>query len=395
MIIDNSTCTLSLLVDNLNAHMMRFRGRAAYLLLSSRRGALQGALSEIFDGSVAPLCILDCRTVAEATDLICASEFVFFTDAETEILSSFFVLALNLLHQRGPAVVSCAVAVRGEANEAGEIEHLPASDVPGVAALGDSTGSSVWGVTAASLAKDLSALALYDPQLDAFATSSVLGELLILQCRTHGVPVYTLPIVGAKETRSLGAVERRKSIKEARSFAVALGITPSVYLGGAPWVAISASCEHLEKVGPTPVECSEYLGPEHPLSSASRRSEMSGMDLPLLAAALGRADLSLQLEAANGPQPGRVRRLIDITARAKRLRPAWDLADVLKHGSVVEFGLTPVPKLMHGRNKLRPQSPTLSKFSTAPTDGGAIPAISAAHEARAGTSLCGCPAASC
>src|SRR5262249_12126084 len=86
VIIDNGTCTLSLLIENLSTHMRRFAGRAAFLILSARRGELQEALFEMFnDGSetpASPLCILDSRAIDEAQQLILASAFVFFVDAE-------------------------------------------------------------------------------------------------------------------------------------------------------------------------------------------------------------------------------------------------------------------------------------------------------------------------
>jgi glycosyltransferase involved in cell wall biosynthesis len=349
VVIDSGACALSLLIENLGSHIERFGDRAAYLLLSSRRGELQEILFEMFSG--APLCILDPQSIDEARQLICASAFAFFVDAETEILTPFFVLALNTLRQQESAVVSCAVAVRGDREESGEIEGLPTGDIPGLAALGEPIGGSVWAVSAASLAKYLSSLELYDAQLDALAPSSSLGQLLMLRCRMNGTPVHVLPIVGAVETQKPGAARRHTGVNETRRFAAELDIVPSVYRGGAAWLAISGFGAHLEPRALAPIENVEFLPPEHPLSFVTTRSEE--VDLPEWAAALGRPDLSLQLEAAKGPSPGRVRCLVDLAIRALRSRPTWDLTDLL-NDRAVEFGLTPVPKRVEASKALTP-----------------------------------------
>jgi glycosyltransferase involved in cell wall biosynthesis len=347
VVIDNGTCSLSLLIENLSSHIRRFAGRATFLVLSLRRGELRDALLKIlnanFEGSTVPLSILDPRDIREARDIISASEYVFFTEAETEILTSFFILALGKLQAQERAVVSSVVATR----RSGEIsiEELPTGDIPGLAALGEPIGGSSWAVTAASLAEDLSSLELYDAQLDALTPSWVMGQLIMQRCRAKGVSIHVLPIVGAVETRENGETRRHMRLSETRRIAEDLGISPTVCKGGAPWFAVSAFGAHVEPICHARLECAGFLPAEHPYFSAvgRTRSEDREKMLPELAAALGRAELSLQLESAAGLRPGRTRDLIDIATRAMRFRPVWDLLPLLEDDDAFEFGLALVP----------------------------------------------------
>jgi glycosyltransferase involved in cell wall biosynthesis len=352
VIIDSGSCTVSLLIENLSSHMKRFGGRAAYLILSTRGSDLQEVLSEIFSGPpempAPPICIFDSRMIEEAHRLIAASTFVFFVDAETEILTSFFMSAVKKLVQEERTVVSCAVAVRQHRDEIGEIGELPIGDIPGLAALGQPIGGAVWAVTAASLAKELSSLELYDQQMDALVPALTLGQCLMERCHLTDIPVHVLPIVGAMETREDGVMRQRHTLNEARRSAASLGIVPSVYKGGAPWFAISALGAGIDVSGPAPIACVDLLQREHPLFSLLTHSEEAasgGSDLPLLAAGLGRPELSLQLEAGKGPLPGRVRLLTDLAIRSMRSRPYPNLAHSLSGENVVEFGLKPMPTL--------------------------------------------------
>ncbi len=360
VVIDRGACSLSLLIANLSSHIKRFGQRAAYLILSSRRGDLQHALFDMFNGAPgsAPvsICVSDSTAVEQAREVILASSSVFFADAETEILTPFFVLALNILSQQNPVVVSCAAAVRRDIGAKPEIEELPSGDIPGLSGIGYPIGGAVWGVSTKGLICELSSLELYDKQMDALNSALVLGQSLMHRCRLSKVPLQILPMVGAVETRTSSDL-RRNHFKEAQLSAAALGISPTVHLGGATWFAMSKSRTHLQRQERVPVECSSFLSPEHPLTSIQVSSENSG--LAELAAAIGRPELSLQIEAGNGTTRERVRQMMALATRSMRLRPTMDLAELLVAGSIMEFGGHPLPEMMD-----RDKKPSLSRNAT-------------------------------
>jgi glycosyltransferase involved in cell wall biosynthesis len=339
VVIDSGTCPLSLLLRNLNSHVKRFGMRAGYLILTSRRGELQDVLLDILESGSdpTPLCILDSRAIEEAQQLIFASTYAFFADAEAEISTPFFVSALDLLSQSQPAVITCAVAIRRDWNQTGEIEELPSGDVPGLSGLGFPIGGSVWAMSAAALANQMSFLRLYDKQLDAITPSLSMGQSMMERCRTASVPIHLLPFVGAVETRGLDAPEVLRNFNEVRASAAALGIEPTVYSGGAPWFAMSAfSARSTEPEAPIEAK---FLPPEHPLNSNDwGNANPETVDLAELAAALCRPGLALQIEASKGPPLRRVRHLKELAARSMRMRPYWDLASELNDGKVIGFG---------------------------------------------------------
>jgi glycosyltransferase involved in cell wall biosynthesis len=351
VMIDSGNCTISRLVENLSSHIKHFGKRGKYLIVSNRGGAFQEILSEIFSGPseipAPPLRILDSKAVEEARQTIIGSEFVFFTDAETEILTPFFVFAFKKLIQEKRAVVSCATAVRQDTDEIGAIQELPSGDIPGLAALGYPIGSAVWAATAASLCQELSVLELYDRQMDTLVPSATLGQCLMEHCHLASIPVHVFPMVGGVETCEGGVIRGRRTLSDARRSAATLGIFSSVYKGGAAWFAISALGAHIEATEPVSVGSLERLPAGYFLSSLLERSKDNlapeGSDLPLLAAALGRPELSLQLETSKGPLPGRVRHLTDFAIRSMRSRHGLELTNSLNE-NIVQFGLKQIPE---------------------------------------------------
>jgi hypothetical protein len=260
--------------------------------------------------------------------------------------TSFFVSAIAALRQKEKAIISCAVAVRQNRNEIGELEELPTGDIPGLAALGEPIGGSVWAITAPKFVEYLSVLDFYDPQLDTLAPSAALGQMLMQQCAKDGVPIRLLPIVGAVETREHDEARRQQGVKLAHHSGTILGIAQSIYRGGAPWYAISAFDAQTKRGEKVPVESSAFLPAQHPYTKLQTQPDQvdGEMDLVPLAATLSRPELSLQLAAAEGPQPGRLRHLIDVATRAVRLRPVWDLTELFNGENLFEFGLAPVPE---------------------------------------------------
>jgi glycosyltransferase involved in cell wall biosynthesis len=337
VIIDNGTCALGHLIDSISLHVRRFGSRAAYLVLSSRRGMITEILSDVLTDHVktcsTSIVIVEPRSLDEAYRLILASSTVFFVDAGTEMLTPFFMFALNTLKGRQRAVVSCVTVVRRSGKSDPEIEELPTGDLPGLSGLGEPIGGAAWGMSAANLAEQVSSLVLYDKEMDEFTSAFILGQHLMHKCRLANVPIHVFPIVGAIERRENDAVKRSTTIKDARIFASAMGITPSVYVGGAAWIAIVTSAANAESAGQFPVECSSFLPPDHPLNWTR-----SDNDLAQLAAALERPELAVQLEASKGPSAGQLRHLAMVAKSSLRQRPSWNLAELMINGEVTEFG---------------------------------------------------------
>lgn len=344
VVVDRGTAALSLLIENLRSHVKRFGGRAAFLVLSARRGELQAILFDMLnsssDGSPGTIIFLDTSMINEVRRVICGSRFVFFMDAEIEMLTPFFLLALNILRQQHSAVVSCAGAVRRERDGNAEIEELPTGDVPGLSALGYPIGGPIWAVSGQSLTEELEALDYYDKYTDLLASASTLGQSLLHRCRLSGVPLHVLPIVGAIETR-YGEDRLLATFSETRKASAALGVPTSVHAGGAPWFAISTFGMHHEGTELKPVESISSLPQDHPLTAF--QSSDGDVDLAALAAAMGRPELSLQIESGNGGAPDRIRSLSEIAIKSRRLRPTLDLSNLLRKGSIIQFGNSPEP----------------------------------------------------
>jgi glycosyltransferase involved in cell wall biosynthesis len=358
-IVDNGECELSLLIENLSSHMKRFGSRAAYLLLSARGEEIHHLLSDVFSGlaeaQVTQFGIVGRAAVAEAFELIKASEFVFFADAEAEILTSFFVTAMGILRRQDPSVVTCAVAERETLDEAGEIRELPTGGIPGLAALGAPIGGAVWAVPAAALKDTLSSLSLYSPHTDEFESAATLGQKVMQKCRKEGVAVQFLPVVGAVETRSTPRRATGASPSDMRRSAETLDIVPSIYAGGASWFAVSGLGANVAGKEQASVPGVRFLPAEHPLVEyLDRRESKSGenANLPALAATLGRLDLSLQMQAGSGALPGDIVRMTDLATRANQMRPKWDLIDLFNPEEVIPFGLGPLPEGEKKREKL-------------------------------------------
>jgi glycosyltransferase involved in cell wall biosynthesis len=348
VVIDNGNCALGLLVDNISVHLKRFGGRAKYLVLSVRSGELREIITEILDNTLTEnrIAVFDVRAAHDACEVIRQSSFVFFIDAETELLSKFFVAALDRVQRCGQGIISCIVATRSGRDETADIQDLPAGIIPGLAALGEPIGGAVWATSSATIADCIGDSEIYDAQADALTSSSALGQLMMMRCQQEGASIDILPIVGAIVTIESEEGMPYPSFDHVRRLAKALSIEPSIYQGRAPWFTISACGAHLDARKAEPIECMKFLPSDHPANSAhSQVNDISSAktDLPALAAALGRPELALQLEAADGPAPDRLRHLTDVAIQALRSRPDWDVVDVMTGGNVFEFGVDRVP----------------------------------------------------
>ncbi len=348
VVIDNGNCALALLVDKVSVQLKRFGGRAKFLVLSVRSGELQEIIVDVLgceteDNDIA---VFDARASRDACELIKRSSCVFFIDAATELLSKFFATALERIHRRGQGIVSCVVATRSGSDEAAEIRDLPAGTIPGLGALGEAIGGAVWAASPATIADLVCESQIYDAQTDTLTPSSLLGQLAMMRCQREGASIDLLPAVGAIATMESDGETPYPSFDRVRRGAEVLGIEPSIYKGRAPWFTISACGAHLDVRKAAPIECMQYLPSDHPaisLHSQGGETNSAKTDLPALAAALGRPELALQLEAASGPAPGRLRHLTDLAVQALRTRPVRDVADVMTGENVFEVGVGLLP----------------------------------------------------
>jgi glycosyltransferase involved in cell wall biosynthesis len=342
VMIDEGNCALQLLIENLATHVKRFSGFAAHIVISSRRDGLQEALFDLFKGTQGPsVRFFDTSGIDEARKIIGKAEFAFFMNADVEMLTPFFVLALDALAREKSAVVTSIGAVRDNRLDDANIEELPTGDVPALSALGRPIGGPIWAASPASLSEEFSSLEFYNKRLDELASSWFLGELLMNRRRMTNGAVELLPIVGAISTRGQNSQLHVMNNQEIRLTAATLGIPRSIYAGGAPWFAISSFGTKSEQPEQTP-RGFPLLPSDHPLSVLDARG--ADNDLAVLSAAVGRTGLALQLQASQGGSAERVQELIDIALDAARRRPAFDLAEALANGNLMEFGRNSFPQ---------------------------------------------------
>lgn len=352
--IDRGNCPLQLLIENLSAHVKRLGRFSEFLVLSNRAGELQHALSDLFTGkNGASAKFFNPSTLAEARELIEKAEFAFFLDADVEMTPSFFVLALDALACDRSSVVTCAGAVRDGRSEKLQIEQLPTGDIPALSALGQPIGGPIWAASPLNLSKQFSSLEYYDRSADELVSSWFLGDILMNRHRMENGTISLLPVVGGMVTRDLHDPFTTKTIDEIRLTAAALDIPRSLCQGGAPWFAInaySASCVDLDyfrlqnAAQPRHMQTDLFssLPDNHPFSILEERGQKG--DYATVAAALGRTELALQLEAVRGGSMERVQELMDTAIEAARRRPTFDLADILARGVLAEFGAEPFPQ---------------------------------------------------
>jgi glycosyltransferase involved in cell wall biosynthesis len=351
VMIDEGNCALQLLIENVVAHVKRFGNFATCLVISSRGGAIQLALSDLFEDAQGPsVRFFDASGIDEAHNIIANSEFAFFMDANVEMLAPFFVLALDVLANRPSAVATCVGAVRYNKSDNILIEQMPTGDIPGLSTFNYRIGGPLWAASPKNLGEELSSLEFYDKHLDVLVSASTLGETFMQRRRLANEVVELLPIVGAVTTRDQLAAPQVKTFEETRIAGAALGIAPSLYAGQAPSVAISAfsaSSEEPERM----LLSDDVAVPVHSLRSLQVPG--GDGDLALLAAALGRPELSVQLEVSRSGSAERIKKLVDVAVEATRLRPVFDLADLLAAGKFAVFGQNSFPEKAGGKEPPR------------------------------------------
>jgi glycosyltransferase involved in cell wall biosynthesis len=332
VVLDNGLCTLSLLEENLKSHAARFGTRAAFLVLTVRRGELQEFLFDLISRlpGMPPgaLCIASPEGMSDARQLMANARHLFLLDAETQVQTPFFALALGRL-EREPGIASCIGAVRHAGNTESQIEQLAAGVVPGLTALGDSVSGNVLAVSVEMFRERLLSLEFLDPRSDLFTPTASLSLRLITWGRVRNIPVHFLPIVGGIETREFGRTPGVIPFQTLAECSPELGISPSVHSGGAAWFALSAFGAHLEQPGPGQIPVARFLAMEHPLRLHQTPGEI---DPAHMAAAMGRLDLSLQLAVSTGANTERTKMLGETAIHALRLRPPIELTKNLPDG---------------------------------------------------------------
>jgi len=335
VIVDDGQCTLSLLIDNLLSHAARFGTRAAYLVLTSRRGDLQEVVFDLINRAprfpAGSLCIASPEGFKEAWKLVLSSKYAFFLEPEVQILTPFFAKACDLLAQK-PGIASCISAVRQASGEAYEIEELPTGAVPGLSALGDPAGGKVIALDTHAVRDQLAEFEFFDRRADNFKSLAAFSRLMFAKCARDGIAAHFLPLVGAHETREPDRARPRAEFQSTIDHCAELDLPTSVYSGGAPWFALSAFGVHVEPAEPRVIDCVQSLPMDHPLRTQNANAH--GQDPAVLAAALGRLDMSLQLAVAAGKSSDQVQHVTNLAMKSWQLRTPIDLAKAISEGGV-------------------------------------------------------------
>jgi glycosyltransferase involved in cell wall biosynthesis len=330
VIVDDGKSLLRPLIENLISHTKRFGRKANYIILSTRAAALTAALSDLFKGfSNANVQIFGAGQIKEAKKVIFESRFAFFMDPDVEILTPFFILGRDALAKDNSRVVTCVGGVHSEQSRDIRIEELPVGNLPGLPVFGHSIGGPVWAICPDAQTTNFSQLELYDSQVDSFIAASKLGELFMYRCRLADVSVHLIPIMGALTKYEGSQNGRAKAMADTRSYTHALGIMPSLSGGAAAWFALSAFAPGLEKSDDDAFAA--VPSPALPIRSTDEKLETK--DYSFLAAALGRTELALQMEASGGTSAERVQRVLNIAAESERRHASLDLAELLAAGT--------------------------------------------------------------
>lgn len=343
--LDRGECTLSFLADILNTHVNSFGTSGVFVVLTDRCGEMLPLMTELLgcegDESRPPIIILDRHMIGDLRDLIISSNCCFVADIETQILSSFFMVARSRIAKSERAIVTCVVAVRSSPEEVGTINEIPTGDIPGLAELGESIGGSVWAITAASLPDIVQSMEFYDKRLGRIRSSSSIGNFAMMQCLTLGVPPTFIPTVGAVTTAQTGVHSRTWTVEDARRAGDMLKPSQSFFRGGASWFAMSAIGAYSEGDEATSLKRLpniDMLASEHPyLGQSSNPTTEGDLDLSTAAASLGRIKLALEMETAVGARPGMARHLIDLAVHAARLCPKYNILDLFEHSVIFGF----------------------------------------------------------
>ncbi|SDB54115.1 glycosyltransferase family 4 protein [Bauldia litoralis] len=337
LIIDDGQIPLGLFADNLARSVESFGSMARIIILSGRKPVLSAFLSPP-DGPAGEdvwqvVSVLGPEQRVEALGTIAAAELVFCVDMEYELRPHFFWAAINLLGSGHASVVSCICATTQEGSEELTVADLPHGDAPAIGILGRSTSSNICAFSSSAIGDVLEASDLVDDELGTYVGTLSIGHTLFIGARKRGQSFLLVPMIGGK-TVWPGWVSKRptNSYREKKRTARDLNLLPSFYPNGAPWLALSSFGSYLEEHGLPQFSGTVSLDDAHPLVSPETKR------LPLLAAALGRPELALQL--ASGPDFAResTEQIIETAEGAIRFRKSFDIAGVLRSERIWAVG---------------------------------------------------------
>ena len=326
VLIDSGTCPVVTLLGNIARMVRRFGSRARVLVLSDRRAAALHTVQEMLSNLVGPEVACfgpDGHSTAHQT--IAAAEIAFFMDADTELLTPFFLMALAQLARPEPVLVTCIGAARGAPEDDLRIEVLSAGDIPGLAALGQIVTGPVWAIAPSRAGWDLSDLVLRDDRHDTVFNAWTLGEAM---ARVVGASrLHLLPMVGAVTT-DRGDLKPLQTVERLRIGARRLGLGSSLHSGGVARFALETFRATVAQPAGALTLRSHPLGKTDPLAQSIAAAEAEG-DLAVMAALCARPDLALQIEAETPKGTGRVEHLIALAVQAERRRPPVELVPAL------------------------------------------------------------------
>jgi glycosyltransferase involved in cell wall biosynthesis len=328
VVVDDGVSPLNLVLDSLRSHVKNFAGLAGLLVLSSRGALLQdflyAALAIDADPNDAAIVIVGPDDVADAQESIAAADAVFLIDADFELLTPFFLTAVNMLRSGRAAVVSCVSARRQSGRDELVVPDLPHGDAPGVATLMRSLGSGVWAASSAAMEHTFD---IFDEEEHTYIPAASIGHAIARRALNQGLPYLFVPVVGGVGTWPDRARWRPRRYSDTLATARDLGLQPSLFASGAPWLAISAFGGAQVRSQRTESGL-EALRPGHPVLRSAN------VPMPQFAASLGRVKLAVQLAASGEISEADMAAVFDDAKRAARFWWSFDLGDRLVKGDV-------------------------------------------------------------
>jgi glycosyltransferase involved in cell wall biosynthesis len=327
--IDSPDATLGGLSSRVALHMARFGTSLRHAVLTPRLGRARELLSEALTASDfasdVDLRIFGADSIPSVIDSINSADIVFFTDAEHEILSTFFVSAVVTMVQQRAAGVSCVAGERRSSEAPLEVAELPCGDLPAAGGLGLPIGSSVWGARTRDLIGTLAEDDFCRPETGELVEATALGQALLHKLIVAGKEVLLLPQVGAVRTRVVWEGPRRRYwYREAEETARRLGVEPFVFSGGAGWLGINVA----QSIDGREATADQDPSPSPALNSILQTGRTL-KDLAAFSAALGRPDQAVRLCAGRDNNLQTADTLLNIARRASEARERLDLLSML------------------------------------------------------------------
>jgi glycosyltransferase involved in cell wall biosynthesis len=327
--VDRTDATIGSLSRRFALHVERFGTSLQHLVLTPRLGRARELLGEALAASVAAsdldLTIVGAESIRSVIEAISSADIVFFTDAEDEILSTFFVTAVVAMLQQRAAGVSCVSAERRSSYDPLVVSELPCGDFPAAGGLGFPIGSSTWGALTKEILGCLAEDDFWRAETGELVESAALGQALLHKLIVARREVVLLPLVGAVSTRvARGVLQRLHWYRVAEETARRLGVQPYVFSGGATWLGINAA----QSVNGKDVTADEGLSLSPDLNSVSQTGHTIA-DLALFSAALGRPDQAVRLCAGWDNNLELAGTFLDVARKAAEERKRLDLLSML------------------------------------------------------------------